>query len=149
MGSEMCIRDRHQGDQKLFSETEAAQKPFSSNFSAPCFQGKKRPFGGSRVDLAGATDLRRTLAHLNPMGNPARQPAKGEKHREHVNWETQGFVDDSTIEINIWIKFSFFEKIIFKRNLFQLFGYVQQWICLLYTSPSPRDPKTSRMPSSA
>ena len=23
------------------------------------------------------------------------------------------------------------------------------WICLLYTSPSPRDPKTSRMPSSA
>ena len=25
----------------------------------------------------------------------------------------------------------------------------QQHICLLYTSPSPRDPKTSRMPSSA
>ena len=23
------------------------------------------------------------------------------------------------------------------------------WPCLLYTSPSPRDPKTSRMPSSA
>ena len=23
------------------------------------------------------------------------------------------------------------------------------WLCLLYTSPSPRDPKTSRMPSSA
>ena len=23
------------------------------------------------------------------------------------------------------------------------------WFCLLYTSPSPRDPKTSRMPSSA
>ena len=23
------------------------------------------------------------------------------------------------------------------------------WVCLLYTSPSPRDPKTSRMPSSA
>ena len=29
-------------------------------------------------------------------------------------------------------------------------GYPQwQGICLLYTSPSPRDPKTSRMPSSA
>ena len=26
---------------------------------------------------------------------------------------------------------------------------VQQITCLLYTSPSPRDPKTSRMPSSA
>ena len=23
------------------------------------------------------------------------------------------------------------------------------WTCLLYTSPSPRDPKTARMPSSA
>ena len=30
------------------------------------------------------------------------------------------------------------------------FGRVEVlWICLLYTSPSPRDPKTSRMPSTA
>ena len=28
-------------------------------------------------------------------------------------------------------------------------GMVMYGICLLYTSPSPRDPKTSRMPSSA
>ena len=27
--------------------------------------------------------------------------------------------------------------------------YSVSYICLLYTSPSPRDPKTSRMPSSA
>ena len=26
---------------------------------------------------------------------------------------------------------------------------IKEYICLLYTSPSPRDPKTSRMPSSA
>ena len=26
---------------------------------------------------------------------------------------------------------------------------IHHWTCLLYTSPSPRDPKTSRMPSSA
>ena len=32
----------------------------------------------------------------------------------------------------------------FKQILFELDS-----ICLLYTSPSPRDPKTSRMPSSA
>ena len=29
------------------------------------------------------------------------------------------------------------------------FGITDVWDCLLYTSPSPRDPKTSRMPSSA
>ena len=28
-------------------------------------------------------------------------------------------------------------------------NYPLYYICLLYTSPSPRDPKTSRMPSSA
>ena len=33
----------------------------------------------------------------------------------------------------------------------RVLNQVPQWYltCLLYTSPSPRDPKTSRMPSSA
>ena len=31
----------------------------------------------------------------------------------------------------------------------RLIGQNQTYTCLLYTSPSPRDPKTSRMPSSA
>ena len=31
----------------------------------------------------------------------------------------------------------------------KLFKKVRRYYCLLYTSPSPRDPKTSRMPSSA
>ena len=31
-------------------------------------------------------------------------------------------------------------------DLFEMLGHAD---CLLYTSPSPRDPKTSRMPSSA
>ena len=35
--------------------------------------------------------------------------------------------------------------------LIALFTWLETsgWSCLLYTSPSPRDPKTSRMPSSA
>ena len=39
----------------------------------------------------------------------------------------------------------FFEKEIKKRNI----KPTKFLPCLLYTSPSPRDPKTSRMPSSA
>ena len=31
----------------------------------------------------------------------------------------------------------------------QMENLTRVWLCLLYTSPSPRDPKTSRMPSSA
>ena len=37
-----------------------------------------------------------------------------------------------------------------KTTLFKIIsGYIADYTCLLYTSPSPRDPKTSRMPSSA
>ena len=35
------------------------------------------------------------------------------------------------------------------RSDYQNLSPEQKHICLLYTSPSPRDPKTSRMPSSA
>ena len=35
------------------------------------------------------------------------------------------------------------------QQTFDLFGGSPGGTCLLYTSPSPRDPKTSRMPSSA
>ena len=36
-----------------------------------------------------------------------------------------------------------------KTTIIGQVGVAQTYICLLYTSPSPRDPKTSRMPSSA
>ena len=41
-------------------------------------------------------------------------------------------------DFNKWSNFDSWESI-----------SVQQWICLLYTSPSPRDVCSSRMPSSA
>ena len=37
----------------------------------------------------------------------------------------------------------------FNKNQFGLFDYLRLPGCLLYTSPSPRDLSTSRMPSSA
>ena len=36
-----------------------------------------------------------------------------------------------------------------KEKVFNLCSEISPIACLLYTSPSPRDPKTSRMPSSA
>ena len=38
---------------------------------------------------------------------------------------------------------------LYSSNLFCMKGSQQLWGCLLYTSPSPRDLSTSRMPSSA
>ncbi len=47
-----------------------------------------------------------------------------------------------------------FAKIIYNYRLFpessiHMLAVFVPWICLLYTSPSPRDLSTSRMPSSA
>ena len=42
-----------------------------------------------------------------------------------------------------------FNKMTGKMNLNNNSGGSLSFTCLLYTSPSPRDPKTSRMPSSA
>ena len=41
------------------------------------------------------------------------------------------------------------EKFLRESASFQESGSLLAEACLLYTSPSPRDPKTSRMPSSA
>ena len=40
-------------------------------------------------------------------------------------------------------------KTLSKDDVVKWVGMKDVKICLLYTSPSPRDPKTSRMPSSA
>ena len=37
----------------------------------------------------------------------------------------------------------------YKFIIYNKSGFEKAYNCLLYTSPSPRDPKTSRMPSSA
>ena len=55
----------------------------------------------------------------------------------------------------IWGKHSVYEALISERSInriwctSEIFSSDKFYICLLYTSPSPRDPKTSRMPSSA
>ena len=41
-----------------------------------------------------------------------------------------------------------FLNVEFPTKVFEVMQ-TRDYICLLYTSPSPRDPKTSRMPSSA
>ena len=66
-------------------------------------------------------------------------------------------IESDSEEIIIWKLnemgiFSFsFEYLIKNENKKEVNIWlpVDDWGCLLYTSPSPRDPKTSRMPSSA
>ena len=54
-----------------------------------------------------------------------------------------GSTDDSVALLQQ--EFPSVRTIVLDRN----YGFADGYNCLLYTSPSPRDPKTSRMPSSA
>ena len=60
------------------------------------------------------------------------------------------FIDASHVE-SIWnsTEYKYHKFCVIKAYKYELGGYEVQIGCLLYTSPSPRDPKTSRMPSSA
>ena len=48
-----------------------------------------------------------------------------------------------------WYAISAFNTLIETGGQFTTNAYTQAWTCLLYTSPSPRDQRGSRMPSSA
>ena len=56
----------------------------------------------------------------------------------------------STRQLERQINSFFYERLLSSKNKEQVAEEIQTLEpCLLYTSPSPRDPKTSRMPSSA
>ena len=63
----------------------------------------------------------------------------------------------SELSYGSWVTFSFqLDKTKAKKTMkhaydagINFFDNAEAYACLLYTSPSPRDPKTSRMPSSA
>ena len=63
----------------------------------------------------------------------------------HINWHLQ---QDGTRRLDdtnpFWNEYK--ERM---GNRLLTFGDIDNYICLLYTSPSPRDKRQSRMPSSA
>ena len=56
------------------------------------------------------------------------------------------YSESNAVKLN-WDNSEIFEKL--DGSLMMLYFYDNQWNCLLYTSPSPRDQRGSRMPSSA
>ena len=56
----------------------------------------------SDIVLSGSDDLVFGIVkELVPMCQPANCSRNHEKDREHISWEAQGFVNDSTVEIHI------------------------------------------------
>ena len=79
------------------------------------------------------------------MNDPEPKPDKAQKY-----WRSNLIL--VTVLLSVWAIAGFGLSIFLIKtaNQFEIgsvgFGF---WICLLYTSPSPRDLSTSRMPSSA
>ena len=70
----------------------------------------------------------RILHHLLPLCNPAGNTPNGEQHCEHGGWESQGPEHEARIEIYIGIQLPLHKIFIFKGNLLQSHGQVEQGV---------------------
>ena len=161
MGSEMCIRDRLNGDMDML-EIGRDEARTVYRFWADRVQpkGDQKPLSGSSAnrDLGNLRKLyRRYFEHI---GDENRQnPFRNLRFASPKLKQVQPFSDD-------WVRSKILAPNMFKGlnreaallclamietgcRPSELANIEQENICLLYTSPSPRDLSTSRMPSSA
>ena len=87
---------------------------------------------------------------INTIG--IKQIAREEAHLYQVS-DVQGLIDTLDKDISEWSDFDCWENIRVQQWIFEramdIYKGKKIDICLLYTSPSPRDRQKSRMPSSA
>lgn len=72
------------------------------------------------VVLSGSDDLVfGVVKELVPVSKPANCPGDHEQNGEHISREAQSFVNDSAVEINVGVQFSFNEERIAESDAFQ------------------------------
>jgi hypothetical protein len=70
--------------------------------------------GESLVVLSGSDNLVfRVRNEFIPVRKPACYSGNREQHREHIRWESHGFVDNSRIEINVRVELTGDEVFVF------------------------------------
>ena len=60
------------------------------------------------------------------MGNPADRSAHGKEGGEHVGGDAEGMQHDAGIEIDIRVKFTAIEVLVFECNLFKFDGQFKE-----------------------
>ena len=153
MGSEMCIRDRH-----CVKATAVSQKRDSYIFRA----GDSTEVMGLVVSGCVLVIQEDLWGHRNILSKCHTGDFFGEPYAASpgavLNVSVVADTDCEIILLNVQrlliscpTACEHHQKLI--RNLVSVLAnkilILNDKICLLYTSPSPRDPKTSRMPSSA
>src|SRR6266480_2377752 len=81
------------------------------------------------INLPRAINARLGLVHdFLEIGDPARHSSNGKDNSEHLSGDADGAHNDAAVEIDVRVKLAFQEIRIMKGGLFQLVGYVQQWV---------------------
>ena len=151
MGSEMCIRDRY------VYRLPRGQR--HSSCVRACAQTTTTAAPDCNTSSSSSVASRRWSRVLAPQRvNPALAVAVG------IMFHTQQQYSSNTVDITLSGNIMQFLLIILRLKIFYIsgelgrrssimFGFLMpcwySYSCLLYTSPSPRDLSTSRMPSSA
>ena len=97
---------------------------------------------GGDADYYADTRKAHDIAHCKEVANPSPQQVVHVVHSEDVVDDRRHSLYSKTVGKRQW-RVPFIPDIAFKSSS------GQTRLCLLYTSPSPRDLSTSRMPSSA
>ena len=84
---------------------------------------------GADVNLPRAADAcLRVLVHLQPMGDPAGQPAHGKQHREHRHGNADRPIDHAGVEIDVRVQLPLDEVLIVQGDFFELLGDIEDRI---------------------
>lgn len=63
-----------------------------------------------------------------PMCQPSCQSWESEENGEHLGWDAQSLVDDSGVEVDVWIQLLGNEVFVSECNLFKLHSNIDKWL---------------------
>src|SRR3989337_294610 len=87
------------------------------------------PLGPAGVDLPRPGDpWVRIEQPLLPLREPARRAPDGEEHREHLDREAHGLVDEARVEVDVRVELVLDEVLVLERDLLELERDVEQWV---------------------
>ena len=81
------------------------------------------------VDLARSHDLVVwVVKELVPMSEPSSKSWKGEEDCEHLCWDAQSLVDNTRVEVYVWIELSLDEVLVCESDSLKLHSDVDEWL---------------------
>jgi hypothetical protein len=66
------------------------------------------------------------IQELAPVGNPSDNSGNCEEYGVHVGWEAHGSVDESTVKVNVGVKFSGDKVFVLEGDFFEFKGDFDQ-----------------------